>query len=539
MPDPPPGGPTARPHRRAGTLRLAGFGGLLACYAAVLVFLRGRPTTNGDGGIFLSVAAALRHGYTLYSGVWDNKPPLFYYGGALGYAVLGWRGIYLLDVVWLTLAGVGMALYLTRLGARRTTVVVGTLAYPLMLTGVWYYAGYSELPAMAVLPVVAWLWVRGNPVITGLVLGVMVFERPDYAVLFAAVLVTPVVVRSLWGRQLAVACVRCAGGLLAGVLATGDVVAARGELGGYRSTLVGDLGYPSRVLAFQGEPGGVVGHLKVAGGFLVDDPTRGVAAILSAALLAGVVVAVLKRVRVRDMPVTPPERRLAVAVAVAFVGTLVVLAMGALWRHGMQVVAYPAAIGVALGVEVVASRVRSQAMAIAGAVGIVIVIGLGFGGLGVTAPSIGGSPESGWALSQWWRPTKSPTAEALNVAAGGRPTTYARLGTAMDQGHMAFIDPNLRLVCPIFAQYMFDAHWPSVVDCITRRAPELLVVDKQFMRQATAPDNATTPYITDQARRYMRTLKTWVEDHYWPVLQRHARGGGLVVWRRAGTTPLR
>ena len=84
MPDPPPGGPTALPHHRAGPLRQAGIGGLLACYAAVLVFLRGRPTTNGDGGIFLSVTAALRHGYTLYSGVWDNKPPLFYYGGALG-----------------------------------------------------------------------------------------------------------------------------------------------------------------------------------------------------------------------------------------------------------------------------------------------------------------------------------------------------------------------------------------------------------------------------------------------------------------------
>ena len=109
----------------------------------------------------------------------------------------------------------------------------------------------------------------------------------------------------------------------------------------------------------------------------------------------------------------------------------------------------------------------------------------------------------------------------------------------MDQGHMAFIDPNLRLVCPIFAQYIFDAHWPSVVDCITRRAPELIVVDKQFMRQAVAPDTATTPYITDQARGYMRTLRTWVEEHYWPVVQRHARGGGLVVWRRAGTTPLR
>ena len=43
-------GSPAPPGRRPPT---AGFGGLLACYAAALVFLRGRPTTNGDGGIFL------------------------------------------------------------------------------------------------------------------------------------------------------------------------------------------------------------------------------------------------------------------------------------------------------------------------------------------------------------------------------------------------------------------------------------------------------------------------------------------------------
>ncbi len=516
-----------------------GIGGLLACYAAALVFVRGRPTTNGDGGIFLSVAAALHHGYTLYSGVWDNKPPLFYYGGALGYAVLGWRGIYLLDVIWLTCAGAAMALYLSRLGTQRTALVVGTLAYPLMLTGVWYYAGYSELPALAVLPVVAWLWLRGSPVLTGLVLGAMAFERPDYAVLFAAALVTPVIVGSLRGRQLAAACTRCAAGLAAGLVAVGAIVAARGEMGGYRSTLAGDLGYPSRVLAFRSEPGGVVGHLKVAGSFVVDNPTRLIAAIVAVGILVAAVIVVLTRRSVRGMPATTSERRLAVAFAVAFVAVLTVLAMGALWRHGMQVVAYPAALGIALGTEFVATRSRSSAITITGTVAIVIVVGLGFGGLGISGTTIGGSPESSWALSQWWQRTTSPTADALNVAAAGRPTTYARLGTAMDQGHMAFIDPNLRMVCPIFAQYMFDAHWPSVIDCITERAPDLIVVDKQFMRQAVAPDTATTPFIADQARGYMRTLRTWVAAHYWPVLQRHARGGGLVVWRRAGTAQLR
>ena len=146
--------PAMRPTRSHAALTRVGIGILIAIYAAVLVVVRGRPSLNGDGGIFLSVAAALNHGYRLYDGVWDNKPPLFYYAGALGYGVVGWRGVFVLDIGWLTLAGVGMALWLDRLEVRRITAIAGVVAYPLFLTGVWYYAGYSELPGMAVIPLV-------------------------------------------------------------------------------------------------------------------------------------------------------------------------------------------------------------------------------------------------------------------------------------------------------------------------------------------------------------------------------------------------
>ena len=37
------------------------------------------PRWYGDEGIFASVAASLRHGHMLYSGAWDNKPPLIYF----------------------------------------------------------------------------------------------------------------------------------------------------------------------------------------------------------------------------------------------------------------------------------------------------------------------------------------------------------------------------------------------------------------------------------------------------------------------------
>ena len=37
------------------------------------------PRWYGDEGIFASVAESLRHGRMLYSGSWDNKPPLIYF----------------------------------------------------------------------------------------------------------------------------------------------------------------------------------------------------------------------------------------------------------------------------------------------------------------------------------------------------------------------------------------------------------------------------------------------------------------------------
>ena len=37
------------------------------------------PNHDADRGTFVSVAARLLYGDTLYSGVWDNKEPLFYY----------------------------------------------------------------------------------------------------------------------------------------------------------------------------------------------------------------------------------------------------------------------------------------------------------------------------------------------------------------------------------------------------------------------------------------------------------------------------
>lgn len=530
------GAAAAAPRARGrAALTRAGIGALIALYAATLVFLRGRPSVNGDGGIFLSVAAALNHGYRLYDGVWDNKPPLFYYAGALGYGLLGWRGVYLLDIAWLTLAGTGMALWLGRLEVRRLAVIAAVAAYPLFLTGVWYYAGYSELPGMAVIPLVAWLWARGSTIGAGVVLGAMAFARPDYAPLFLAVLVVPVAAGELGGATLGRAAARGAAGLVGGLVATGGVVVVRGELGGYVRTLRQDVGYPSRVLSSRGDPPSVIGHLKVVGGFLFDDLTRGLCLAVGGAALVAVAWTVLRRPSHGGTPIGSGPRRLAAALALTAAGVLVIIALGGLWRHGLEILALPAALAAALISELAAGRLRSR-LAVAGvAVAAIAVFGLAGGGIGTSTQTVGGSPESGGRLSDWWRPIHSTTATALNVASGGRPTTYARIGTNNDDGHLAFIDPGLRLVCPVFAQYPFDDSWSDVVGCLQRMRPDLVVVSPGFVAQVVAPGAGAGSSVAAGSRAGMHAIMATLAAGYTPVLSRRGPGGGVVVWRRSGT----
>ena len=106
-------------------------------YAALLVFAQGRPSLDVDSGVLLSVAARLLQGDHLYRDVWDNKDPLFFYFDAAALWVAGWRGPFLLDVLWVATAASAVWLLLRALGVPLVACVTGFLAYPLLLTGEW------------------------------------------------------------------------------------------------------------------------------------------------------------------------------------------------------------------------------------------------------------------------------------------------------------------------------------------------------------------------------------------------------------------
>ena len=73
---------------------------VLAAGAWSFVIVSGVLSRELDGGIFLSTTAGIRQGLPLYSGVWDNKDPLFDGAMALFASVLPVL-VFVMDWFWL------------------------------------------------------------------------------------------------------------------------------------------------------------------------------------------------------------------------------------------------------------------------------------------------------------------------------------------------------------------------------------------------------------------------------------------------------
>jgi hypothetical protein len=502
---------------------------LLAVYASALVVLRGRPTIESDGGIFVSVAAGLARGYRLYSGVWDNKPPLFYYADALSFATVGWRGVFLIDVLWIWIAGMAMGLLIRQMRGRPFVAIIGALAYPVLLTGAWYYAGYSELPGLALAPLVGWLWLRGNAVATGALLGVLAFERPDYAWVYLGLLVVPVVARTMRPSAFVRPAARGAIGAVCGGGVIAAVLAVRGELGGYMSALELDAGYPARVMAFHSQPNDLSSHLEVVSKYLFASPARAVIVWVCLATCAGLAAWVLSGQATRTTRVGNTERLLAAAWLMTSVGVVAVMIIGALWRHNLELLALPSCLAMCFVVSVASKVVPRRSLVAVTSTVVVLGVLVGVGGISLNTASRGGSPQAVQPLSEWWTPVHSASATALDEVASsishrGTSITYARLGPNDDDGHLAFVASDLRLVCPIFAQYPFYPVWGSVATCLATKHPELILVDNGF--------GPRREYVYLQLQPYVRQMEQLLHTEY-ALAGTTARGNGgvLQVWR--------
>jgi hypothetical protein len=473
-------------------------------YGIGLMLLRGRPTLDVDGGIFVSVAARLLDGDRLYSQVWDNKDPLFFYADAGALWVGGWRGPFLLDALWLAVAALSMLLLLRRLGHSLETQAVGFVVYPLLLTGQWYYAGYSMLAALALAPAATWLWARGNAATSGLVVAAAALFKINLLLVLVAGPLALVAVGVPDHRRRRHLLRGLAGLVLAGGLATAGL-AALGELGGYVDTLRENTSYASRVLVANGRPRGIHGHIRVA-----ETATAHARPLLVVFALACVLAAwVWFRSR----------SAVATVFLLTTIATAVTLAATAAWNHHVQMAAYP---GVLLAVFLVGRlrRLRPIARFVARA-----------GVAGGLVWALGGAGGHGWSPPSWFDSVTSKTAVALDEARSTLPTatqvTYAHLGQNDEEGHAAFLHGDWKLACARFHQYPWSsrASFDEVVACLRDKRPELVLVTSSLSPRPGAPP-AWAAFIGEST--------AVLEERYRRVSFLRHEHGTIAVWRLRG-----
>ena len=470
----------------------------------ILLLVRGRPITYSDTGIFLTVAQEILNGGRLYVDVIDNKDPLFYYSQAVALATGGWRGPFLADALWLTIAGAS-SLVLVRLLTRRMSLAFfALLLYPLLLTGIHFFAGMSETPGLALVPLFAFLMFAPRPVLAGLTAAAILLLKLNLAPVVALIVVAALVSgRGPWRTLLWRSAAAFAGLYVAVLLLLG----IRGEFGGYLSSLQANRDYANDVLPVVYGRSGISGHLAV---IREQTPTILMILALGGIVLAGLLIGLAPAVRRHTAS-------LSLLAGAAWIGCLGVLSLTAVWGHHLELLALPITLTwvlvawcVALVLDERAQEGESSRTVSAVAVGLI--------GACVILNGIFLAPPSSDNFHAWADAPYHPVADALLAArpAADSDVTYAHLGQNDEFSMGAFLPSSFHLVCPHIQQYPWSRQpeLDETLNCLATKVPDLLAVTPLFdpSRQWYSPDpEASRPW-----RAFYERARLWIDGHCTP-----------------------
>jgi hypothetical protein len=364
--------------------------------------------------------------------------------------------------------------------------------YPLLLTGLHYYAADGETPALSLLPLFAYLVLRGNVVLGGVIAAATLLLRVNTLPILGAVAAGAWLTSCLRGRRLVSLAVATATTLGMALVA----LAVRGEARAYLDTLGQNFDYSRRLLLFHHRPSGVAGHLEVVWQKM---PTAAWFQLVT--ILVAVAGALLMRPQLRARILRSTLMMLSAA---TFAGTLIALAATALWDHHLQLLAFPITCGAALAL-ISARNIEGMSTAWL-ARGIVVALGCFF-----IATSLLMNRPSTWKLHQWAAAPTTAVSDALNAAAARQglrpPASYFHFGENDEMGSGAFVSGSLRLACPRFHQYPFlaPAQLRETLSCVRRAEPQLIAVTPSFTyNRGGGPFGAWNEFVA-AGRRYLRS----------------------------------
>ena len=432
----------------------------------------------------MSTTAGIRQGLPLYSGVWDNKDPLFDGAMALFASVLPVLA-FVMDWFWLPVAAVGTVLIARRVVSLPTALLVGCVATPLLLIGPAYLPGLTNTPETAVALLCLGLLINRWYLWAGIAMGVLLFLKiivfPAVLLCALALLAFPTLRRGL---------LRVGGGLLFGAVAGVGLMAVLGWLPGYATMLQRNLAYARDAIVYFGYPNSPSGHLTMLG--------REWAATgwLAAAGLAAILVAAGVTLGVRHFRVPPEEVLTVVWLVICTLGIGAALALTYLRVHHAQVlslVAVMAVVVLAQLVEPIRWRVLSW---------ILILVGtFVLSGWSTPAQLLDVYRGRVAAFSATWADIDVVSKEAVllnNVSAA--TFTFARLGTNDDRGFLWDTREGVILGCPEFHVYDFSPTeaYTRIDDCL--RTVDVILKADSFDAFASPGNIGNVPSILDYVR---------------------------------------
>jgi len=450
--------------------RTTTFAGFLL--AAIIGVLNTTPTFSSDSGAYLSVEQLMLRGYALYSEVFDNKDPLFYYVNAIFLQVLGHRGPAVAEAALLGLAGSAAAWYVVRRGSGWALALAAAVVVPIALTSGPMIPGLTHTWGMVALFLAILAMRDSGWILAGSIATLAAFlELRTFPIALAAVLVTVVVTeapRRSWYR------------FAVGVFSTGSVsvgiMLMRGELVGYLKIQLYNIKHVAMVRELQGTGGSIPSVVR--GSFSAMNTYASAEFMMVVIVMAVAMSAIVGRHRVirtcrqldavssvRVERLAPREDDAWIVLVVA-IATVVVTSMTMLFDHHAQLLDLPLAVGAVLAI-VSLDRLANASAQVACLVAILF-----------TAFALGGPWTAADRLDGWKRDPRSPTADALERAVPSGSPSYALVGdVAFERAHAAFLDERFRFSCKLLYQHPWDEQaFDSFVKCL-RTDPEIVVVN--------------------------------------------------------------
>jgi len=410
------------------------------------------PDWRTDRAVYLSVAERLLAGDTLYSGVYDNKDPLFYYFVAAQRALGSWAEP-AAEIMLIAIAAAATYFLAIRVSSQWTAAAISLIAVPIVLTGASYSAGFSELPGIVLVLVAITASACVRPILAGSCIGLLAFMKLIYVPIALLGVSCFLLARRDFFEALAVAV-----GAFMSALVVVCLLLVRAELLPFVETIKLNIAYSQgSLIGSKKGLAALVEHIRRIGGWRFAGQLAPISLAILLILIA--LSGILDRSRA--------QLAIAGSCVSALIGSLLVLSLIGLWWYHKQILYIPsilALLGLGSLLDLAARRARLLTL------GLVILTGYLMAG----APNPTNYIQS--LHKSYAAKLNRVSPEAQRLLKIGNSGTYARFGWGdANTGHAIGLR-HWKLACPRFAQYIFEpeASLNKVFECAST-SPTLLI----------------------------------------------------------------